>query len=455
MCIIYAQLDVTIADFGSGFDNPVGIKNAGDTRLFIVEKSGFIQILNSSGSTNSSPFLDIDNLVVNITTNDERGLLGLAFHPNFINNGYFYVNYINLSGDTVISRFSVTEDPDIADPQSEQIILSFTQPYQNHNGGDLHFGSDGYLYISVGDGGNFGDPQDNSQNLETLLGTILRIDVDTATNGNNYSIPPDNPFVSNVNARDEIWVYGLRNPWRFSFDSLNNNLWIADVGAQNIEEINMINSTGSGTNFGWRCYEGSSINDLRNCPDSGTLTFPVAEYTHVSSGNFKCSITGGYIHRGSLNTVFNGFYFFADYCSNEIGTIDFDGDDYTIHYSEQFSGNNWTTFGQDINGELYIAGGFSGNIYKIIPQTLTTNIDEIHSVKVFPNPASDNVKINVSSALVNSKISIFDSHGKLINSYNYTTQNMLTFSTKKYAKGIYLIKVPLKSGIVYKKLVIR
>ena len=455
-CIICAQLDVTIDNFGSGFDNPVGIKNAGDTRMFIVEKSGYIQILNASGNTNSSPFLDIDNLVIDITANDERGLLGLAFHPNFNTNGYFFVNYINLSGNTVISRFSVSENPDIADPQSEQIILSFTQPYANHNGGDLHFGSDGYLYISVGDGGSFGDPEENSQNLETLLGTILRIDIDAVSNGNNYGIPPDNPFVSNESARDEIWAYGLRNPWRFSFDPLNDNLWIADVGAQSIEEINMTNSSVSGPNFGWRCYEGSSTNDLRNCPDSETLTFPIVEYTHFASGNFKCSITGGYVHRGSLHTTFNGFYFFADYCSNEIGTIDFDGNDYTIHYSEQFSGNNWTTFGQDMNGELYIAGGTSGNIYKIIPQTLSTNNKELSSVKIFPNPVSDVVQINVTSALPNSDISIFDSHGKLINSHEYTTQNIITFSTKNYAKGIYVIKIPMiKGGIVYKKLVIR
>lgn len=451
---ICSQLDIAIESFGTGFNKPVSIKNAGDSRLFIVEQQGYIQILNSDGTKNMTPFLNIDPLVINVVNGDERGFLGLVFHPNYNINGYFYVNYINLSGDTVISRFSVSANPNIADNTTEQIILTFTQPYPNHNGGDMHFGQDGYLYISSGDGGAIGDPDDNSQNLGNLLGTILRIDIDNTSGGNNYAIPLDNPFVSNGSALDEIWAYGLRNPWKFSFDSLNNNLWIADVGEALIEEINMISNSTSGVNFGWRCYEGSTEYNLIDCPAMNTLTFPITEYTHNTSGNFKCSITGGYVHRGTVNTNFNGFYFFADYCSNEIGTFDFDGGDFTINYSNQFSGNNWTAFGEDIDGELYIAGATSGNIYKIIPGNLSTNEFEVSLVKMYPNPTKDIVNFEFKNNTMPSEITIFDIHGKLIKKYNQFSNSLVGFSTKNYSKGIYLIRLSNEKGKnIYKKLV--
>jgi glucose/arabinose dehydrogenase len=201
---ICAQLDVAIESFGTGFNSPVSMKNAGDSRLFIVEQLGYIQILNADGTKNETPFLDIESLVTDNI--DERGFLGLAFHPNYVSNGYFFVNYINPSDETVISRFTVSASPDIADVTTEQILLTFTQPLPNHNGGDMHFGADGYLYISSGDGGGFGDPNDNSQDLGNFIGTILRIDIDNTSGGNNYAIPPaDNPFVSNGAASDEFW----------------------------------------------------------------------------------------------------------------------------------------------------------------------------------------------------------------------------------------------------------
>jgi len=451
---ICAQLDITIESFGTGFIKPIGIKNSGDDRLFVVEQDGFIQILNIDGTKNMVPFLDIDNIVIE-TNIDERGLLGLAFHPNYNNNGHFYVNYIDLSGNTVISRFTVSANPDIADSTSELIILSYTQPLPNHNGGDMAFGNDGYLYISSGDGGGFGDPDGNSQDLSNLLGKILRIDVDNTFGGNNYAIPGDNPFVTNGSAADEIWAYGLRNPWKFSFDSLNNNLWIADVGSQNIEEINMISSSDSGTNFGWRCYEGSAEFDLTDCPAMNTMTFPIAEYTHNASGNFKCSITGGYVHRGSVNTDFNGYYFFADYCSNEIGIFDFDGGDYTINYSEQFSGNNWSAFGEDINGELYIAGVTSGEIFKIIPGNLSTNEFDEESVKMYPNPTKNKVNFEFKSSIISPEITIFDIHGKVIKTYKQFFNNSIKLSTENYSKGMYLIQISNTKGHkIYKKLVI-
>jgi len=450
---ISAQLDIAIESFGTGFIKPVSIKNAGDSRLFIVEQDGYIQILNDDGSKNTIPFLDIDNLVIE-TNNDERGLLGLAFHPNYNVNGYFYVNYINLVGDTVISRFSVSANPDIADNTSELIILSFSQPEINHNGGDLAFGSDGYLYISSGDGGGIGDPNNNSQNLSNLWGKILRIDINNTSGGNNYAIPLDNPFVSNGAAADEIWVYGLRNPWKFSFDSLNGNLWISDVGQNINEEINMISGSSSGNNFGWRCYEGTAEFNITNCPAMNTLTFPIAEYTHTTSGNFKCSITGGYVHRGTTNTYLNGYYFFADYCSNEIGTIDFDGGDFTINYSGPYNGNNWTAFGEDVSGELYIAGITSGTIYKIIPGNLSVGEFDNSMVNMQPNPTSDVVNFNFKNTTNLSAISIFDINGKLIESYNEFSNSTVQISTKTYSKGLYLIRIDFNNGnVVYKKLV--
>lgn len=450
----YAQIDIDIENFSSGFTKPVSIKNAGDARLFVVEQDGYIQILNPDGSKNMIPFLDIESIVVDITNGDERGLLGLAFHPNYTINGFFFVNYINLAGSTVISRFTVSANPDIANNTSELVILTYSQPYENHNGGDMTFGSDGYLYISSGDGGSGGDPDDNSQNLGNLLGKILRIDIDNTSNGNNYAIPSSNPFISNGAAADEILLYGLRNPWKFSFDSLNNNLWIADVGQSVKEEINMIPSGTSGSNLGWRCYEGSSEYNLTDCPAMNTMTFPVAEYTHNDSGIFKCSITGGYVHRGTINTYFNGYYFFADYCSNEIGALNFDGGDYTIQYSDVFSGNNWTCFGEDINGEIYIAGGTSGSIYKLIPGSLSVDSFNDDIVKMQPNPTTDLVHFNFKNDAVPSEIALFDIQGKLITSYRKFSSNSIQLSTKSYNKGLYLVRITNRYGnVIYKKLV--
>ena len=252
---IYSQ-NVTLESFGPSFDDPVEIKHAGDDRLFIVEQPGEIKILNSNGTVNSTPFLDIRDEVS--TNASERGLLGLAFHPNYPSTPYFFVNYTNNSGDTVIAKYSVSSDPDIANT-NETILLTIDQPYSNHNGGCINFGPDGYLYIGMGDGGSGGDPQNYSQNLNSLLGKMLRIDVD---NGDPYAIPNDNPY------GDEIWASGLRNPWKFSFDT-NGDLWIADVGQYTWEEINLVTNDPGGLNYGWRCYEGNhTFNTSSNCPDA-------------------------------------------------------------------------------------------------------------------------------------------------------------------------------------------
>jgi len=381
---------IDLVSFGTGFDMPVSIKNAGDNRLFVVEKDGLIKILNPDGNINATPFLDIDNKVVNISgVSDERGLLGLVFHPNYSSNGFFYVNYIDNSGNTVVARYSVnTANANLADANSELILLTIDQPFSNHNGGDMAFGSDGFLYISSGDGGSGGDPGNRAQDLNLLLGKILRIDVDNTSNGNNYAIPTGNPFFNDGDntTLDEIWAYGLRNPWRFSFDRQTGDLWIADVGQGSFEEINMASPTASGINYGWRCYEGNSEFNTTNCQDVGTLTFPVGEYSHSNDGNFKCSISGGYRYRGSSYPNFYGLYFFADYCSNEIGTLKQNGANWDMTLTSPFGGNGWVAFGEDVNGELYIAGISSNTIYKIIDTNSSTTWYEDADNDSFGNP---------------------------------------------------------------------
>ncbi len=462
LCLISMQTilsqEIELSSFGPTFDKPVNIKHAGDSRLFVVEQSGYIQILNDDGSVNTEAFLDIDARVTTVQPGgDERGLLGLAFHPDYSNNGYFYVYYINNSNDTVISRFSRSvSDPNLADEDSELILLTFDQPFSNHNGGDMAFGADGYLYISSGDGGASGDPGDRAQSLDLLLGKLLRIDVDSPSGGNNYGIPADNPFISDPNALDEIWAYGLRNPWKFSFDKDTNDIWIADVGQFTYEEINKAGPTEAGLNYGWRCYEGNNVfNTSGDCPDISTLTFPVGEYSHSDSGNFKCSITGGYVYRGSLYPNFSGLYFFADYCSNEIGTLEFNGSTWDMELSEPFSGNFWAAFGEDVSGELYISGLQTGQIYKIQDaETLSIQDNTANSFKIFPNPATSKVTIEFKNSNSGNTITVYNVLGKnVLNIIANDTKTVLNTST--LAKGIYIVKITGENGVIStKKLVL-
>jgi glucose/arabinose dehydrogenase len=345
----------------TGLSSPVAITHAGDGsgRLFIILQAGRIVIFDGA-QVLSPPFLDISALVL---SGGERGLLGAAFHPNYVGNGFFYVSYTDAAGDSVIARYSVSVDPNRADSASGVILLTITQPFSNHNGGQLQFGPDGYLYISIGDGGSGGDPQNNGQNLGNLLGKILRIDVDTAFP---FAIPADNPFVGVAGVREEIWSYGLRNPWRFSFDRLTGDLFIGDVGQASWEEVDfqLATSTG-GENYGWRRMEGSScFNPPTNCND-GTLVLPILQYDHTLG---RCSVTGGYRYRGSANPDLEGIYFYGDYCTGRIWGAKEDGL------------GGWTTtelldtpflistFGEDESGELYVADLSSPNgvIYQIV-----------------------------------------------------------------------------------------
>ena len=423
--------NVLLESFGPSFNSPVEIKNAGDERLFVVEKSGKIKILNQNGSVNSTPFLDIEDRVS--TNANERGLLGLAFHPNYPENPFFFVNYTNNSGATTISKFSVSANQDIAN-DSETILLEINQPYANHNGGCINFGPDGNLYIGMGDGGSGGDPQNYSQNTESLLGKMLRINVNSGA----YSIPENNPY------GDEIWSIGLRNPWKFSFDSLNGDLWIADVGQNEFEEINMVQNNPANINYGWRCYEGNEPYNLSGCPDEG-LTFPVSTYSHYSSGDFKCSITGGYVYRGNQISGLNGVYFFADYCSGEIGLLSKnENDEWDMSLAFPNINGSWVSFGEDINGELYIAS-INGGIYKIIDAALSNNEIDSNTLNYFPNPFQDYIQINSDRPI---NIELYDLSGRKLREFKNYNQEILDLGFLN--KGTYIIKV---DGYLVKKLI--
>lgn len=444
ICAFSFSQDIELETFATGFLNPVNVKHAGDDRLFVVEQSGIIKILNSNGTTISTPFLDINSRV---TSGGEQGLLALAFHPNYSTNGFFYVNYINNSGDTVISRFT-RNTVNTADSGSEVILMTISQPFSNHNGGDMHFGpNDGYLYISTGDGGSGNDPGNRAQNLGLLLGKMLRIDVDGTSNGN-YGIPPDNPFVSNSAALDEIWAYGLRNPWKWSFDRDNGDMWIADVGQSDREEINRVPSSSvGGENYGWKCYEGSIVGTFVTGCSTITHTPPVVEYNYGGSP-FKCSITGGYRYRGIQQTSLEGLFFFADYCSDEIGVVrETSPDVFQLTLEDRFIGEGFSAFAEDFNGELYAVGLDSGTISRIVDVNLSVDEESLKSVKMFPNPSDYvlNFDTTGSSIQINS-IAFYNILGKNIKTVSGFSNQNISISTKNMASGIYLVEISDVNG---------
>jgi glucose/arabinose dehydrogenase len=362
----------------SGLNRPVYVAApAGDDRLFIIEQRGVIKIL-ANGGILPTPFLDIDALVPDVSGNDERGLLGIAFHPDFAANGLFYLDYVNLSGNTVIARYHVSADPDIADPASAAILLTIAQPYTNHKGGTLLFGPrDGYLYIGMGDGGNGGDPENRAQDPGQLLGKMLRIDVDGSFP---YAIPPDNPYVGAGLPLDEIWDLGVRNPYRWSFDRVTGDMLIADVGQSTWEEVDFEPAgSGGGRNYGWRLMEGAHCyNPPTNCND-GTLVLPVHEYSHGGTPS-RCSITGGVVYRGAALPGIQGTYFFADFCSDQIWTLRTDGTsvtELTDRTTELAPGGGMAiadiaAINEDGAGEICIVDrgtGSNGEIYRVALRT--------------------------------------------------------------------------------------
>jgi glucose/arabinose dehydrogenase len=359
---------ISLVPMVNGLSQPTHITHASDGsgRLFVVEQTGYIRIV-KSGVLLTTPFLDIHERV---GCCGERGLLSVAFPPGYGAKRHFYVNYTNTSGDTVIARYRVTSDPDVADPNSEEIILQVDQPYANHNGGQLAFGpNDGYLYIGMGDGGSAGDPQNRAQNPALLLGKILRIDVGEAGPitstfpSTTYTIPPTNPYTQTAGYRGEIWALGLRNPWRFSFDRLTGDLYIGDVGQNAWEEIDFQPaSSAGGENYGWRILEGSQCyHPPSGCVPPPRYSPPVAEYNHTGNG---CSVTGGFVYRGTRYLAMRGIYFYGDYCSGRIWGLRYDGTTWKSQLLQDTS-LMITTFGEDEAGNLYVADYNQGIIYRI------------------------------------------------------------------------------------------
>ena len=434
------------------FTEPVDLQHApdGSDRIFVLEQRGTIYVFQNDYSvTEKTMFLDIRDKVVH---EGERGLLGLAFHPEYENNGYFFVNYTAPNPlRTVVSRFQVTPDnPDVGDELSEHIIIQIDQPFSNHNGGQIVFGPEGYLYIGMGDGGWFGDPYNNGQDLTTLLGAILRIDVDTVSANLNYGIPVDNPFVSDtLEFRDEIYAYGLRNPWRFSFDSYTNSCWIADVGQDLYEEIDILESGG---NYGWKIMEGNHCYSPAAGCDTTGLILPIYTYDH-SIGE---SITGGFVYRGTLVPDIYGKYIFADFEYGDVWSLAYDEENsLELSILGDLGPYSVTSFGIDQHDELYICS-FDGKIYKFSQALSTVKIDGIIPNKIFlhqnyPNPFNPVTTLrydlpeNMPVTIV-----IYDMLGTRVKTLINQTQNaghrsVIWDTTNDYGKpvsaGIYLYQI--------------
>jgi len=411
ICLSLLKSEYTVVNAfpNLSFDDPVGIHHAGDgsNRIFIVEQEGRIKVFENDPSiSNAEMFLDITSIVDQDGGYTEEGLLGLAFHPNYSENGYFYVNYTEHNPRrNVIARYSVSDtNPNEANYGSSEIILEVNQPYTNHNGGQMEFGpDDGYLYISFGDGGSAGDPLGHGQDLSTLLGSLIRIDVDNPSGAFNYGIPSDNPFIAPMNARDEIYAYGLRNMWRFSFDLETGFLWGADVGQYEYEEINIIESGG---NYGWNIMEGTSCYESQNC-DSEGLEPPVWEYELYVNG--VCSITGGYVYRGTDLWGLVGKYIYGDWCTGDIWALEYSDSGNYINEHILDSEINITSFGVDQNNELLFCGG--DYIYKLKSSLGDLNDDDsidILDVVLLVNLALDDNYISNGDINSDDSINVLD-----------------------------------------------
>ena len=376
--LIIAQLDAKL--IAKDFEKPLYVTNyANDNELLLViEQEGIIRIIKENNIT-KTPFLDISDRVHQpLYPADEMGMLGIVFDPNFNENHFFYINYVNKDSYSIISRFKVNGK--LGNPESEEILIKLKQPYPNHNGGSIEFGPDGYLYIGFGDGGSSGDPENRAQNLSNLFGKILRIDVSTEKG---YKIPIDNPFYNLDTAKKEIWSYGLRNPWRFTFDKKTGDMYIGDVGQWDWEEINYQSSDNKGgVNFGWNILEGNHCYKEHKLCESKDVTFPIFEYPH--DANYLktligwaqkdvngCSVTGGYVYRGKNKPKLYGRYFFGDYCTGKVWSLkNNDGDiDIKEHTNELLENMNkkqfyLSSFGEDQEGELYLID-YSGSLYSI------------------------------------------------------------------------------------------
>ncbi len=439
---IGAQTSIALVPEATGLDDIVDISHAGDERIFCTLQPGTIMIV-LNGSVLPMPFLDITDRV---TFGGERGLLGLAFDPNFDTNGWFYVNYTASDPDLVtrISRFTVPDStPNLADPNSEEIVYTWPQPYGNHNGGDLDFGPDGMLYIGFGDGGSGGDPQNHAQTLTDPLGDLLRIDVSLP--GDTFLIPADNPYASSIDTLPEIWANGLRNPWRFGFDALSGDLWIGDVGQGNWEEIDFWPAEdNSGPNFGWRCYEGFAPYDTAGCGPAANYVQPIVVQPNLP----WCSIIGGRVYRGSAFSSLYGRFIYSDYCEGEFRSLTPDGvggwvDELLLATQDQ----GFVVIAEDSALELYAGNKNQGILYHIVdPMMAITERGDV-SFAVFPNPATDRLIVEGELSMVR-MLALSDASGRLMLQEPMNNGSRATIDISAMANGTYILRLTDGAGKV-------
>ena len=430
-------LNIAFETVVSGLTQPVFATGAGDGtgRIFIVQQTGQILILKGK-TLNSTPFLDVSSLLG--ANNGEQGLLGLAFDPNYATNGYFYITYTGKTGpagDDYLARYHVSSNPDVADPSSRQTVLAVGEPYSNHNGGNLAFGPDGYLYFGLGDGGSGGDPQGNGQNTNVLLGKILRLNVDSTFP---YTIPSDNPFASG-GGKPEIWSYGVRNPWRFSFDKSTGDLYIGDVGQDTEEEIDFqAAGAAGGQNYGWNLLEGNLCYLNSPCPAPAGYVAPVAVYDHGAGDSTGCAVTGGYVYRGSAFPGLQGVYLFGDYCSGRLWGLYRNASNKWVKNLIKVTGYNISSFAQDEAGELYIVdyGGSLIHIKQAPVVSLTLN-----SIAAQDGTITELKETSNTGGFANSSSTVL-SAGDTVK--NQQVKSILSFATGRVPNGAVISSAKLR-----------
>jgi len=478
ICNELPQLE--LEPFATGFSYPIDLANAGDSRLFVVERLGKIWVIDSNGNKLSSePFLDITNEVFTVFPQeyDERGLLGLAFHPNYPTTPYFYVNYIGNDSNSHISRFTVDpNNPNKAIKSSELRLLQVVQPkgkqFVNHKAGCVKFGKDGYLYTTFGDGGFMGDPFNNAQNPRVLLGKIIRIDVDHPSNGKNYGIPADNPYVNVDKWKDEIWATGLRNPFCFSFDRSTGDLWLPDVGQNSWEEINMHRvGMAGGENYGWSCYEGYHNYKFDSCDYNGApYTFPIVEYGHTEK---PCAaITGGFVYRGSRYPKMYGKYFYNDYCNGKYSCVFLENRSWMNIVLLDEDDLAYVRFGEDNKGELYTINTVTGEIEHLIDESephtkamnkvadpgTTADAAKDLNLKLYPNPNHGQFTVEVNALQQQDYvINVTNVYGNKIISETKKANagiNRWSFYSRQLQKGMYMLSIQTTRGSINQTFVV-
>jgi glucose/arabinose dehydrogenase len=463
-----------LAPFATGFQYPIDLAHGNDSRLFVAERLGKIWIIDADGNKiGSTPYLDITARVFTVFPEgyDERGLLGIAMHPNYPDSPYVYVNYTGLDSNSYVSRFTTDpNDPNKALQNSEVIMLKVNQPnaekFVNHKAGCLKFGADGYLYGTFGDGGYFGDPRNNAQDLKTLLGKMFRIDVNKPDmqRGKNYSIPASNPYAGMDKVKQEIWASGLRNPFRFSFDKLNGDLWLPDVGQDKWEEINYQKAgANGGRNYGWSCYEADHNYKIDNCAYNGEpYTFPIVEYKH--SSNNCASITGGFVYRGSKYPKMYGMYIYNDYCTGRYSVVFKQNQSWVNLFLLDEEDGEYTGFGEDVNGELYAIDQTTGEIERVVDESEQSgeknNAPALASVdvKLTPNPNNGQFTVELTTSKQGKySVIVTDINGSTILSENKLANagvNRWNFVSSRFRTGTYMLHVQSASTNISKTFVV-